>query len=162
MIIGGLANAIWGRVRATHDADFKVSIDISAAEFRQMVLEHFQERQTNIPRHMLSPHIINIWAMPGIAADLLVSVFDYEKQAIQHAVEMTIQGVLTCVCTAEDLIIHKVISNRVMDWFDIESILMRQRGKLDVAYIRDWLSQFAEALENPEILTRFNQLYDTV
>jgi len=27
---------------------------------------------------------------------------------------------------------------------------------------RDWLSQFAEALENPEILTRFNKLYETV
>jgi hypothetical protein len=39
---------------------------------------------------------------------------------------------------------------------------MRQRGKLDVAYIRDWLSQFAKALENPEILTRLNQLYETI
>jgi hypothetical protein len=41
-------------------------------------------------------------------------------------------------------------------------VLIRQRGKLDDAYIRDWLSQFAEALENPEILTRFNQLHETV
>jgi hypothetical protein len=45
---------------------------------------------------------------------------------------------------------------------DIEGILIRQRGKLDVDYIRDWLSQFSEALENPEILTHFNQLYETV
>jgi len=41
-------------------------------------------------------------------------------------------------------------------------VLIRQRGNMDVAHIRDWLSQFAEALENPEILTRFNQLHETV
>jgi hypothetical protein len=27
--------------------------------------------------------------------------------------------------------------------------------------IRDWLAQFAEALEKPELLTRFNNLYET-
>lgn len=57
---------------------------------------------------------------------------------------------------------YRAISNRSQDWIDIEGVLIRQRGKLDVAYIRDWLSQFAEALENPEILTRFNQLHETV
>ncbi len=44
----------------------------------------------------------------------------------------------------------------------IEGILIRQRGKLDVEYIQQWLTQFSEALENPEILTRFNQLYNTI
>ena len=57
---------------------------------------------------------------------------------------------------------YRAISNRSQDWIDIEGVLIRQRGKLDDAYIRDWLSQFAEALENPEILTRFNQLHETV
>jgi plasmid stabilization system protein ParE len=57
---------------------------------------------------------------------------------------------------------YQAISNRSQDWIDIEGVLIRQRGKLDDAYIRDWLSQFAEALENPEILTRFNQLHETV
>ncbi|MDO9131252.1 MAG: hypothetical protein Q7U34_15445 [Anaerolineales bacterium] len=71
-------------------------------------------------------------------------------------------GTPTRVCTAEDFIIHKAIANRGKDWLDIPSILMRQRGKLDVVYIRDWLSQFAEALENPEILTRFDHLYETI
>jgi predicted nucleotidyltransferase len=75
---------------------------------------------------------------------------------------MDILGIRTRVCTAEDLIIHKAISERSKDWGDIEGILMRQRGKLDVKYIRHWLSQFAEALENPELLARFNHLYETI
>ena len=162
MVIGGLAISTWGETRATRDADFKISIDMPLAEFRKLVFDHFPERPTNIPLRMLSPYVLHIWAMPDVAADLLVSVFDYERQAIQRAIEIEIEGVPTCVCKAEDLIIHKAIAERSKDWSDIEGILMRQRGKLDVDYIRDWLSQFSEALENPEILTRFNQLYETV
>jgi len=35
---------------------------------------------------------------------------------------------------------------------------VEQRGKLDEAYIADWLAQFAEALEKPEILTEYQRL----
>lgn len=162
MVIGGLAISTWGETRATRDADFKISIDMPLAEFRKLVFDHFPERPTNIPLRMLSPYVLHIWAMPDVAADLLVSVFDYERQAIQRAIGIEIEGIPTRVCKAEDLIIHKAIAERSKDWSDIEGILMRQRGKLDLAYIRNWLTQFAEALENPEILTRFNQLYETI
>lgn len=159
MVIGGIANSIWGRSRATHDVDFKISIDMPLAEFRKMVLEHFPARPTNLPAHQLSPHVIHIWALPKVAADLLVSVFDYERQAIDRAVEIPIEADLTRVCTAEDLIIHKAIAGRGTDWQDIEGVLFRQQGKLDLKYIREWLIEFAEALENPEMLQRFEKLY---
>jgi hypothetical protein len=35
---------------------------------------------------------------------------------------------------------------------------VERRGKLDEAYIADWLAQFAEALEKPEILTDYQRL----
>lgn len=159
MIIGGVANTIWGRNRATHDVDFKISIDVPLGEFRKIVLEHFPARPTNIPANQLSPQVIHIWALPNVAADLLVSIFDYEKRAIDRAVEINIEGVLAPVCTAEDLIIHKVIAGRGTDWQDVEGILYRQHGKLDLKYIRKWLTQFAEALESPEMLQRFDKLY---
>jgi len=161
MVIGGLAVSIWGEPRSTHDADFKVSIEMSLVEFRKIVLNRFQERPTNIPAHKKSAHVLQIWAMPNIATDLLVSLLDYEKEAIHRAVSMEIMGIPTRVCTAEDLIVHKMVAGRGKDWLDIQPILIRQRGKLDLAYIRNWLSQFAEALENPEILSRFDELYRT-
>jgi predicted nucleotidyltransferase len=61
-------------------------------------------------------------------------------------------------CTAEDLIIHKAISEREKDWSDIEGVLIRQRENLDQAYIRFWLEQFAEALERPQLLDRYECL----
>jgi len=159
MLIGGLAISIWGEMRVTHDVDFKVSVDMPLADFRQLVLEHFPARPTNIPPHKLSPYVIHIWGSPGVAADILVSMFDYEREAIKRAVNAEVMGVTTRICTAEDFIIHKAIANREKDWMDVASIIMRQRGKLDIKYIRNWLAQFADALENPEILKRFDVLY---
>ena len=162
MLIGGLAVSIWGEPRVTLDADFKVSIDMPLADFRKLVLEHFPERPMNIPAHRKSPYIVHIWAAPEVAVDLLVSIFDYEKEAIKRAVEIEVLGVPVRVCTAEDFIIHKVTAGRVKDWIDLENIILRQRGKLDIKYIRKWLAQFAEALENPEMLDKFNELYESI
>jgi hypothetical protein len=58
----------------------------------------------------------------------------------------------------EDLIIHKAIAAREKDWIDIEGILTRQRGRLDQEHILNWLDQFAQALDRPEIVTRYQGL----
>ena len=162
MLIGGLAISVWGEMRVTHDVDFKVSIDMPIADFRKLVLDHFPERPSNIPAHKKSAHVVHIWASPDVAADILVSIFDYEKQAIQRAVVAEIMGISTRVCTAEDFVIHKSIANRDKDWLDVSSILQRQKGKLDVKYIRKWLKEFAEGLETPELLAHFEKLYKEV
>ncbi|MBI3160888.1 MAG: nucleotidyltransferase [Chloroflexi bacterium] len=159
MLIGGLSISVWGEMRVTHDVDFKVSVDMPISEFRKLVLDHFQERPSNIPAHKKSPHVVHIWASPNVAADILVSIFDYEKKAIQRAVMAEIMGMPVRVCTAEDFIIHKAIANRDKDWTDVSSILLRQKGNLDTGYIRRWLKEFAEALETPDILGRFEALY---
>jgi hypothetical protein len=62
------------------------------------------------------------------------------------------------VCTAEDLIIQKAVSERDKDWSDIEGVLIRQGMRLDQHYIDNWLEQFAEALDRPEILERYGNL----
>jgi hypothetical protein len=58
--------------------------------------------------------------------------------------------------------LSKVVADRGKDWLDIEGILIRQRGKLDIGYIHAWLTQFAEALEKPELVSHFTELYKTV
>jgi hypothetical protein len=58
----------------------------------------------------------------------------------------------------EDLIIHKAIAAREKDWIDIEGILTRQRGRLDQEHILNWLDQFAQALDRPEVVTRYQGL----
>jgi predicted nucleotidyltransferase len=96
--------------------------------------------------------------MPRVAVDLLVSIFDYERQAIERAIPMTMEGVPVRVCTAEDLVIHKVVANREQDWIDVERVLIRQKSKLDQGTIVNWIKHFAEALDTPEMLARYQQL----
>jgi hypothetical protein len=40
---------------------------------------------------------------------------------------------------------------------DLRGIIQRQRGTLDEAYIRRWLEQFAQLLENEDVLARFER-----
>lgn len=158
VVIGGIANAVRGEPRATHDADLKVLIKgMTIAQFRALVEARFKPYHHSWLGRAESALIISFEVAPDMIVDLLVAVLPYEEQAIQRAELTEIEGLSLPVCTAEDLIIHKAIADRPKDWLDIEKVLLRQRGKLDVAYVRDWLAQFAEALEKPELLTRFEE-----
>jgi hypothetical protein len=42
--------------------------------------------------------------------------------------------------------------------FLIEGVLLRQRDKLDRAYIEAWLEEFAHDLDRPRILSRYREL----
>lgn len=93
-----------------------------------------------------------------VPADLIIGLLPYEELAVQRAIDLEIEGVILPVCPAEDLIIHKAISERTRDWADIEGILLRQGHSLDQRYILDWLEQFAATLGRPEMLRRYEDL----
>jgi predicted nucleotidyltransferase len=77
---------------------------------------------------------------------------------MRRAVDVELEpGKAVKICSAEDLIIHKAIAGRPQDVRDIEGIIYRQRDALDLATIRHWLHAFAELLDNPEIVERFER-----
>ncbi|MFC1974830.1 hypothetical protein ACFLXQ_00350 [Chloroflexota bacterium] len=99
-----------------------------------------------------------IYASNQIEVDLGLGFLPYEEQAIEKAVVIEYLGVKFLVCTAEDLVIHKAISEREKDWSDIEGVLARQGNKLDQEYILHWLTQFAQVLERPVMIQRYEDL----
>jgi predicted nucleotidyltransferase len=161
MVIGGIAIAERGRVRTTEDADLKIFVQgRTISEFRALAESRFKPHHRPWLGKSESALIVSVEVEDDMVVDMLASILPYEEQAIQRAETIVIDGLALPVCAAEDLIIHKAISNRHHDWYDIEGVIIRQRGKLDVKYIRHWLKQFAEALETPEMLTRFEKLYE--
>ena len=78
------------------------------------------------------------------------------------AVRRDLDGFSAWICSAEDLIVQKIYSGRDKDWPDVEALLVAQDGKLDEAFIEDWLEQFAEVLEKPEILTKYRKLVERI
>ncbi len=57
--------------------------------------------------------------------------------------------------SAEDLIIHKMVASRPRDLEDVERILVRQCLKVDLAYIRQWLAEFAPLIDGHDPLAAF-------
>jgi hypothetical protein len=91
----------------------------------------------------------------GVVVDFFLALPGYEEQIVTRAVRCDLGDLQAWVCAPEDLIIQKAIAGRAKDWQDIEGILIEQYDHLDLNYLEDWLSQFAELLEQPEILARY-------
>jgi predicted nucleotidyltransferase len=129
------------------------------AALRRRLLAAFPERaRQQAPQN---PLIVMV-SVGEVIVDFLLALPGYDEQIVERALLRDLGGFSAWVCSAEDLIIQKVIAGREKDWLDVDSLLRAQRGKLDYAYIDEWLGQFAEALEQPELLQRFRQVRERI
>ncbi|MBI3764618.1 MAG: nucleotidyltransferase, partial [Chloroflexi bacterium] len=154
-IVGGIAVSQWGFVRITRDVDFKVLVpDINYSAVRAVIRAAFPERA----RADLDDPLVTSVYVKGVIVDFLLALPGYEQQIVGRAVQRDLGGFSAWICSAEDLIVQKVAAGRGRDWQDVEGLLIEQLGKLDEAYVEYWVTQFAEALEKPEILTDYGRL----
>ena len=58
MLIGGLAISTWGEMRVTHDADFKVAIDMPVADFSKLDLKYIRRWLTQFTEALETPEIL--------------------------------------------------------------------------------------------------------
>ncbi len=159
-IVGGVALPQWGVVRATYDVDIKVLVpDTDYAATRSTLGAAFPTLAR--PHAPDNPFIIAV-SIEGVTIDFLLALPGYEELIIERAVQRDLGGWSAWICSAEDLIIQKVAAGREKDWPDVEALLIEQWGKLDKTYIEDWISQFAEALEKPDIWQRYMDLVASV
>jgi predicted nucleotidyltransferase len=155
-IIGGIANQIWGQARFTYDIDIKVLVpDTDYDSVRETLVSAFPE--SGRPEMPLNPLIVSV-KIHNVIVDFLLSTPGYEEQIVHRAVKSIIAGLSVWVCSAEDLIIQKALANREKDWQDIEGIVIEQGEQLEQEYIEEWLTQFADILEQPELLNRYQHI----
>ena len=86
----------------------------------------------------------------------------YEENIVARAVRCDLDELEVWICSPEDLVIQKAVAGRAQDWQDIEGILIEQHGHLDLVYVEDWLKQFAEALDQPEILSQYRSIQEQI
>ena len=159
-IIGGIALSQHGVVRVTHDIDIKVLVpEARYAEVRESLKLAFPTNaHPDVPEN---PLIVSV-VIEGIVVDFLLALPGYEEQIIARAVRRKIDRWEAWFCSAEDLIIQKIVAGRGKDISDVELLLAEHRGQLDEGYIQDWLSQFAEALERPELAEVYSEISGNV
>lgn len=147
----------WGEPRATTDVDLSVLAPYGDEERAlQCLLTTFEERRPNIREFALLRRVVLIKTGDGVSVDVALAAFPFELEAIQSASPWEIvPGVTIRTCSAEHLLVYKLVAGRPRDLLDVEGIVRRQRGRLDVEQIRQWGRQFAELKEDPDLLRPF-------
>ncbi len=154
-IIGGIALAQWGVIRVTRNVDKVLVPDTDYDAVRAALQAAFPARSPWRP--IENPFIVSV-VIGSVIVDFLLALPGYEELVIERAVQRDLDGWSAWFCSVEDLIIQKVVAGRGKDWLDVEMLLAERWDKLDETYIQDWLTQFAEALEKPKVLTEYQRL----
>jgi len=63
-------------------------------------------------------------------------------------------------CSAEGLVVHKAFARRELDWSDVERVLKRQHGKLDLAQIRTELKPLLELKGEAQASQKLEKIRD--
>jgi hypothetical protein len=157
-LIGDVALTQWKIVRLTYDIDIKILVpNFDYATTRNFLYTAFPEKgRIDSPGNQF---IVSV-KIDGVIVDFLLCLPGYEQQIIERAVQRKLGDITVWVSTPEDLIIQKAITKRAKDWQDIEDLLIVQFEQLDYPYIENWLIQFADILEQPEILMKYRTLVE--
>jgi hypothetical protein len=93
--------------------------------------------------------------------DLIVAGLPYEESAIRRAVRVDVAGKDVRFCTAEDLVLHKIVSDRSRDRDDVEGIIGRQGKRLDRTYLDPLIDELARGLERPDLADFYRACLNT-
>lgn len=154
VIIGGIAVSLLGQARFTEDLDAMVLLSIEE-------IPHFLEAAK---QEGIEPRITNavdfarrnrVLLLRHTASqtdiDISLGILPFEQEMVArsqvHEIDETLKIHLP---TPEDLIIMKAIAHRPKDLLDIQGII-HNHPHLDRERIQDWVTQFANLLERPEL-----------
>jgi predicted nucleotidyltransferase len=166
-VLGGLAVVLYGEPRLTMDIDVNILLDdekidsfLSAAKTNGFSL--------NAGRSKLSVKktgVIPLEFTKGrstVAYDLIIAQSDLENVCIKRAIKRKIGHLEVKFVSPEDLVIHKLASNRPKDLEDLRGVLIRQKGKLDLAYIFLWLKKIDQANPGSTLVSLFKSLFHNI
>lgn len=162
--IGGVALQRWGEPRLTQDVDLTLLTGFGNEEtFVDALLKEFAARRPDAREFALSRRVLLIQTRGGVGVDAALGAFPFEERSVQRASEWAwAAGQSLVTCSAEDLVVHKAFAGRDLDWGDVERVLTRQHGKLNLMQIRSELKPLLELKGAPESLDKLERMLGTV
>ena len=158
MIIGGLANAIWGHPRATLDIDVTIWVLDDQIQKLLSILEEKYVFMVEEPIDFISKtRVLPIKNKENLRIDIIFGALPFEKDALVRAVEVKVGNSFIKFCTAEDLILFKIISERSKDLEDVRNLLWYQRDNLDYSYLEPRIKELSDLLDRPGIRQNWNK-----
>ncbi|MEZ4753065.1 MAG: nucleotidyltransferase [Bdellovibrionota bacterium] len=158
-LVGGLAVQVRGRPRFTHDIDLCILTSLSDQEalisnFSQEFELRFEGADDLARSSQILPLLVE-----GIEVDISLGLSLFEEGVVKTAsLEQITPDLCLPVCSAEDLIVFKIIAGRPKDIEDIKSIIAYSSDALDREKITKNLRLFETALAEDGLLERFKEL----
>jgi len=162
-VLGGIAVSIYGEPRLTFDIDVNLMLDADNIDYflKKAKKYGFLPLPKNIKKFVKTTGVIPMrFSKNRIIGecDFIIAQNTLEYLGIKRAISKKIYSIKIKLVTAEDLIIHKITSERARDIEDVIGILARQKGKLDLRYVNYWLKKISEVNKKPELCLVFKRL----
>ena len=123
----------------------------------------FSPRRPDAREFALRQRVLLARTRDGVEVDIALGALPFEERTVTRASEWRgDRGVVLTTCSAEDLVVHKAFAGRDLDWGDVERILTRQHGRLNLDQIRSELKPLLELKAAPESLDKLEQILVTV
>jgi hypothetical protein len=148
---GAIAQNYWGTVRATQDVDVLVALprirfqelatELCAGGF-VMRDEAGHEIPVSVPSMVAQERDRHLFVIYRdlVKVEVFVPFLPLQQSLLQRAPKLPLGERHVPVTSAEDLIL-KMAFHREKDIRDVRGILWVQRGKLDLAYVREWANR---------------------
>jgi len=165
VIIGGIAVSIYGMPRLTLDIDVNIILD-------KEKINEFLQRAKKYGLYPAPPNSKKIAQTTGVIplkfkkqkvfgqVDIIIAENLLEYSAIERGRIKKIGSIMVRVISPEDLVIHKIASLRARDREDLQGILMRQRQRLNLGYIRGCLKKIDKANRGSGLYKLFCRLLE--
>lgn len=165
MLIGGSSVPVHGKPRFTQDIDLVVSLRVPEILpfMRRLAAHGFSLVEEDFASRLLAPgQVARAFFGEKLTegrthTDMMMILPGYEEVAFGRTRCYSIVGCEFSVAAAEDLVLSKLASWRPQDQQDIFSVLSRQRGKLDLEYLRKWAAELGRDLARPELSGRLEE-----
>ena len=153
VIIGGIAASLLGTPRFTADLDavFLLSVDDIPRLLQEAARQGIEPRIPDAEAFARKNRVLLLrHTTSGTDIDLSLGTLPFEYEMVERSSLVNVGALQLRLPTPEDLIIMKAIAHRPKDLADIEAIAA-SHPDLDEERIRDWVEQFGEALDLPEL-----------
>ena len=160
MVIGGVANLFFGIPRTTLDIDITIRLRENAYErlFKDLK-KQYRFRVKDPMSFVAETNVLPLEDFKGIRLDLIFAKLPYELQAIRRSKSIRVYGEPVRICSPEDLIVHKIVSDRSRDREDVRGVISSHRSKLNRKYLDPIVQDLALSLAKPDMLKFYRSCF---
>jgi len=159
IIIGGIAAGTIGKARITGDIDIDIIISREniSSFLDKAAKAGFKVSKKRCLESVKEAGVFQI-NCEDFHIDFIIASTDIEISAFERAKARKLYGIKAFFPTPEDMILLKIIPARDKDMFDVKSIILRHRDKLDRRYLKKWAMQLCDESQDMRIWNTLSDL----